>query len=163
MGLPWQIVVLARLGAEMVGAGVAATVMVADPLTVPVPQPLLTEESVYWVVVVGETVKLVVIAVTLIRVWPSDNVTKNGGAPTRATDSVADWPLWIVVLPLSVAVGRAVIVKGADSAPCTAGLVATTRSLNPVPATSLGKRTTIGLVAPLPNTVLCPWLLISCI
>jgi hypothetical protein len=66
MGLPWQIVVLARLGAEIVG--VAAIVTVADPLTVPVPQPLLTEESVYWVVVVGDTVKLVVVVVMFVRV-----------------------------------------------------------------------------------------------
>jgi hypothetical protein len=68
IGLPWQIVVLARLGAEIVGVGVAAIVTVADPLTVPVPQPLLTEESVYWVVVVGDTVKLVVVVVMFVRV-----------------------------------------------------------------------------------------------
>jgi len=92
----------------MTALGNGSTVMVADPVAVPVAQRLsATPVTVYVVVAAGATVRTAGEAAT-VWVNPSDQTTVQGPVPVSAALICEDCPSQMVASPLTVAVGGVV-------------------------------------------------------
>src|SRR3954451_17604381 len=99
-----------------VAVGSVFTVIVAEPLKVPVQYASVIELIVYVFVDAGLTLRDAVVPLLIVCDTLSDQVTLNGAVPVSAAVIVAEPPGQIAAVPLTVAVGsvRAVTAVSAD-------------------------------------------------
>ena len=88
-----------------VAVGSVLTVIVAEPLDVPVQFASVSDVTVYVFVAAGLTLRVAVVPLLMVCVTLSDQVTVHGAVPVSVAVIVAEPPGQIAPVPLTVAVG----------------------------------------------------------